>query len=49
MARTLQVEELMVSDGHNMTIEARLRSYELLAESFGVAKRLERKVLGVAK
>jgi alkanesulfonate monooxygenase SsuD/methylene tetrahydromethanopterin reductase-like flavin-dependent oxidoreductase (luciferase family) len=48
MARTLQVEELMV-----LTVihdhEARLRSYELLAESFGVAKRLERKVLGVAK
>jgi luciferase family oxidoreductase group 1 len=47
MARDLQVEELMI-----LTVihdhRARLRSYELLAESFGLTKRSEYKELGVA-
>jgi luciferase family oxidoreductase group 1 len=47
MARDLQVEELMI-----LTVihdhGARLRSYELLAESFGLTKRSECKGLGVA-
>ena len=48
MARDLQVEELMI-----LTVihdhGARLHSYELLAESFGLTKRSEFRRLGVAK
>jgi alkanesulfonate monooxygenase SsuD/methylene tetrahydromethanopterin reductase-like flavin-dependent oxidoreductase (luciferase family) len=47
MARDLQVDELMV-----LTVihdhRARLRSYELLADSFGLTKRSERNAIGVA-
>jgi alkanesulfonate monooxygenase SsuD/methylene tetrahydromethanopterin reductase-like flavin-dependent oxidoreductase (luciferase family) len=47
MAGDLHVDELMVLTvihGH----EARLRSYELLADSFGLTKRLVRNAIGVA-
>jgi len=47
MAGDLQVDELMVLTViHNH--EARLRSYELLAESFDLTKRSERNAIGVA-